>query len=85
VAGRDQFGDRRRGHTDPIFVNLDFLRHPDAHYSFAPAVMISRAYRRPFLGCPHRLQRRNGSASWARPYRHFRWWCQGCETADCRV
>ena len=31
VAGGDQLGDRGRGQADAIFVNLDFLRHADAH------------------------------------------------------
>ena len=40
MAGGDQLGDRGRGQADPIFVVLDFLRHTDAHGSFAPLMMI---------------------------------------------
>jgi hypothetical protein len=33
MAGSGQFGDRRRGQSDTIFVVLDFLGHTDAHVS----------------------------------------------------
>ena len=48
----DQLGDRGRRQPDAIFVDLDLLRHPDAHYSFAPLMMIARAYRRVFAAVP---------------------------------
>ena len=31
VAVGDELGDRRGRQPDPILVDLDFLRHPDAH------------------------------------------------------
>src|SRR5439155_14921168 len=59
----DELRHRRWGEAHAILMNLDFLRHSDAHASFAPMMMIGRAYRRAFRPCPDRLQRRNGGAS----------------------
>ena len=56
VAGRNELGNRSRGQTNPIFVNLDLLRHTNPHYSFAPLMMIARAYRRANRPCPPSLR-----------------------------
>ena len=53
VAGGDQLGDRGRGQADAIFVNLDFLRHADAHLALLMSVEFGRVY-----NGPHRLCRR---------------------------
>jgi hypothetical protein len=36
MAGSDQLADRSRGQADTIFMIFDFLRHTDAHGTFAP-------------------------------------------------
>ena len=63
MPGGRQLGHRGRGQADPIFMHLDFLRHPDAHRSFAPMMGLARPYRQE---C-RRLQRLFAGA---RPARH---------------